>query len=946
MARDLFAGNNARLKTMKAEDFADAMMADLVHGFNPRTGELAEQRIRRMADKYNSKQLVFLNDKMDALEVFDALDIPEEIFEGDMPTQEEKIAFVEEIKQFTEKSYAFYFPPSDKIIIFAERIPSHREEETFFHENIHAILRSWYGASTAPRRIAEAFWDLAPNEGGEVSKSYIEKKYRDTPEKWKEEFFVTWLGRAMAHGSVDEVTNLLQVSGDKSRIESIEHSLGYDRGEETAARGEGARTTSAVSENKGEPAKVLQGTSDSGRLRGIIQEYHGKENTRTAARGEGARRTEEDTSRGSQEDGKILQGQRYNRLTSSSDGVPRYQFVGERGARQADLAEERTHRIDNLTVAREMEDAGKNAAAIKLATGWERGGDGKWRYEIPDIDRETVVKGLREPIKAHRKAVNDMERQEDRLQGQAFSVSYKIPKRLDSRFTEEEKAKYRQMREKAAALEGEALSVRKEINALKDKVEKEGYETTLGDVLGKDSELIKAYPSLEDVHVKVYERAQRGEGSYNSETNTIKLSAAHRSLDSIYSTMLHEIQHAIQHIEGFARGGNLGTVLSDNAYLMNYRDNLLGTLMEVEKQLKETRDQLAAQDFSRYTKEALTSREAKLQLDALNINRTLDDIDNNRISLDVADRYYRRLGGEVEARNVQRRRGYSEEERRRSLAVATEDVDRDEQHFLFGEDESKSTVDNNREGETLFAERDDKRQGGVPESPARELAEKLNLGDRIEFVIDTNTLTDTNADNERRMRRSKGFFDMNTGKIIIVLPNHTSEDDVLRTVLHESVAHYGLRELFEDDFDTFLDNVYNNVPLEIKARIRDYQARRKCNLHEATEEYLASLAEDTNFEQAEKTGVWPTIKRLLITLLRSAHVRLPKALSDEDLRYILWRSFDNLRTKGRPNIIDRARDITMQSRLGVRNFTSGQNNTSQNRLFRDTDELLSDAKVL
>ena len=32
MARDLFAGNNARLKTMKAEDFADAMMADLVHG--------------------------------------------------------------------------------------------------------------------------------------------------------------------------------------------------------------------------------------------------------------------------------------------------------------------------------------------------------------------------------------------------------------------------------------------------------------------------------------------------------------------------------------------------------------------------------------------------------------------------------------------------------------------------------------------------------------------------------------------------------------------------------------------------------------------------------------------------------------------------------------------------------------------------------------------------
>jgi hypothetical protein len=144
-----------------------------------------------MADKYNSKQLVFLNDKMDGLEVFDALDIPEEIFEGYILSDEEKRDLANTVLDVAKKSYAFYFPPSDKIIIFAERIPSHREEETFFHENIHAILRSWYGASPAPRRIAEAFWNLAPDEGGEVSKSYIEKKYRDTPEKWKEEFFVT-----------------------------------------------------------------------------------------------------------------------------------------------------------------------------------------------------------------------------------------------------------------------------------------------------------------------------------------------------------------------------------------------------------------------------------------------------------------------------------------------------------------------------------------------------------------------------------------------------------------------------------------------------------------------------------------------------------------------------------------------------------------------------------
>ena len=63
----------------------------------------------------------------------------------------------------------------------------------------------------------------------------------------------------------------------------------------------------------------------------------------------------------------------------------REQFIGEQGAERADHAEEVTTRLDNLNVAREMEDAKKNAKAIKMATGWERGADGKWRYEIPDL---------------------------------------------------------------------------------------------------------------------------------------------------------------------------------------------------------------------------------------------------------------------------------------------------------------------------------------------------------------------------------------------------------------------------------------------------------------------------------------------------------------------------------------------------------------------------------
>lgn len=68
---------------------------------------------------------------------------------------------------------------------------------------------------------------------------------------------------------------------------------------------------------------------------------------------------------------------------NSSDNI-RFSLAGERGAAAADKAEERTFRMDNLSVARKMEEKKKDAKAIKMATGWERGADGKWRYEMPD----------------------------------------------------------------------------------------------------------------------------------------------------------------------------------------------------------------------------------------------------------------------------------------------------------------------------------------------------------------------------------------------------------------------------------------------------------------------------------------------------------------------------------------------------------------------------------
>ena len=38
--------------------------------------------------------------------------------------------------------------------------------------------------------------------------------------------------------------------------------------------------------------------------------------------------------------------------------------------------------LENLSTAKQMTADGKDAKAIKLATGWEPGGDGKWRMEM------------------------------------------------------------------------------------------------------------------------------------------------------------------------------------------------------------------------------------------------------------------------------------------------------------------------------------------------------------------------------------------------------------------------------------------------------------------------------------------------------------------------------------------------------------------------------------
>ncbi len=201
------------------------------------------------------------------------------------------------------------------------------------------------------------------------------------------------------------------------------------------------------------------------------------------------------------------------------------------------------------------------------------------------------------------------------------------------------------------------------------------------------------------------------------------------------------------------------------------------------------------------------------------------------------------------------------------------------------------------------------------ESSINDWSTKFNTPVRV--IHDVDDITDTDENMLARKRDSKGWYDTSTGEIVIVSPNSTSVGDAQRTFLHEVVGHHGLRELFGDDFDTFLDNVYRNANEDIRKNIIDRTKGNPLNLREATEEYIAELAE-RGFDNKAERSLWEKIKDAFLDMLRKAGISLDFKLSDNDLRYILWRSYKNLE---QGNLMDVAEDTVMRNDLGIGDFS-------------------------
>ena len=227
----------------------------------------------------------------------------------------------------------------------------------------------------------------------------------------------------------------------------------------------------------------------------------------------------------------------------------------------------------------------------------------------------------------------------------------------------------------------------------------------------------------------------------------------------------------------------------------------------------------------------------------------------------------------------------------------------------------------------------------------RERAVELGreLGADVDVVSDVSEITDPNPEVQERKRRAKGWYDAKTGRVVINLAAHSDMADVEQTLLHEIVGHRGLRGLVgHENFNGFLDGIYEHASDVVREGIDDIARRKGCSKRVATEEYMSGLAEG-GFADRKNAGLWQQIRQWFSDMLSRAKIKLNFSISDNELRYLLWRSHELSRMNGREGVVGRARDLAMQNRLGVGNGVGKAGESAVDSYDGDLETLFRDA---
>lgn len=378
--------------------------------------------------------------------------------------------------------------------------------------------------------------------------------------------------------------------------------------------------------------------------------------------------------------------QENSRAPPSGTGQVRekFSYAGEK-AENADKAA--------LNAAKEMEKNGADAETIRQKTGWFRGADGKWRWEIDDsgmklrfesglYDYDTELREKthawvrltnRELTDEQRRDLADYQRSAER--GEADEALYE---KLTGEF--------------GGDFEKWALT----LETMKEAAKSIPNYTTLGELVDAPA-LFATYPDMKDMDV-TFQTLERGQnGGYSRRFDSIELSRDLKNRpEALLNSLTHEVQHAVQQREGFTPGANLKYW---NRKLEEGYDGRDAETRREGARLREQYEQMKADDpeFMRSMEElnamAPTVPRGKVDMDTWeqvepdppewvrfderrdqleekygdrvwDYFSLRDSIDRNARDSRLPGDLYRDTAGEIEARDAASRRGLTAEERR------------------------------------------------------------------------------------------------------------------------------------------------------------------------------------------------------------------------------------------------------------------------------------------
>jgi hypothetical protein len=483
-------------------------------------------------------------------------------------------------------------------------------------------------------------------------------------------------------------------------------------------------------------------------------------------------------------------------------GVAMFAFAGPRAKTADKMA---------METAEARLEKGDDADAVRRETGWFIGADGKWRFEINDVDAK-----LKNPWPSNSQRFGDV-------------FGRMLQRQVES---------------------GELA----------------GF--TVGDLLDHPA-LFAAYPRIAQVTITTKPGRGASYARRGIDPESIRL-GDDEAMTDLLSILLHEIQHAIQHEEGFARGGTpesaVGLATDRDIDRLNRR---LSAIAREKERLNRERFAPGANE------DAIDEQIESLTDEYYEVMAKRSELANSVTPYDA----YERLGGEVEARNVQARAKLSADERRATPPSATQDVsDSDVIVVLNGEEMAIAPANAARQRRQLTEDaiyRGSRPAAGMKVADVRAAIAPVILtwGDNAPAV----EVVDNQSGLPEHIRRQigeggmvQGVHDSSSGTVYIVAGALANKKDAMRILAHEAVGHFGLEESMGDTYQKAVDRVKwlkragNKKILAIADRVAS--AYPGINANTEAREILAHLAEERQFGGVFKdmaTRIYAAVRQFL-----------------------------------------------------------------------------------